>query len=131
MMSASSITRLSEKRLGGRKPQLIHWQGKGLKQDTEKFRYRQEDPRGDHPYHRYESEGCQLCRPSRSPGNGTTAIARSNSDRLPYAANEWSRVYQAGQTNSGLQGHTHRYDYRCRRTQRPLRGLKRWCDRFS
>lgn len=39
MMSASSITRLSEKRLGGRKPQLIHWQGKGLKQDTEKFRY--------------------------------------------------------------------------------------------
>jgi len=39
MISASSMTRLGIKRPGGRKPQLVHWQGNGLKQDTEKLRY--------------------------------------------------------------------------------------------
>ena len=39
MISASSIAGLGEKRLGGKKPQLIHWQGKGLTQDTNNLRY--------------------------------------------------------------------------------------------
>jgi two-component system response regulator RpfG len=39
MISASSMTRLAITRLDGRKPQLVHRQGKGLKQDTEKLRY--------------------------------------------------------------------------------------------
>jgi two-component system response regulator RpfG len=39
MISASRITRLGEKRLDGRKPQLIHWQGKGLKPESDNLGY--------------------------------------------------------------------------------------------
>lgn len=39
MISASSMTRLAITRPGGRKPQLVHRQGNGLKQEKEKLRY--------------------------------------------------------------------------------------------
>lgn len=39
MIFASSLTRLAIKKPGGRKPQLVHRQGNGLKQDAEKLRY--------------------------------------------------------------------------------------------
>ncbi len=39
MISASSILRLGERRRGSWKPQLIHWQGNSLKQDTDKSHY--------------------------------------------------------------------------------------------